>query len=162
MNSNFIVKKVKSILAPVQYSAGEYFEEEDNIKIKTEPVSVKTEPLIKTEPVFLKTEPIAPVMAESDDPDDPPPISTNLTFKKSPMSVNMSHTSHSKPKVERLMDCILCSSKDGKRLRIESLKSHMSVCLYNKEPEYYKTILPPRHSTSMLNDTVCLNRRRNS
>ena len=53
VNSNLIIQKVKHILKPIKYS-DEYFEEDDT-KIKLEPVTVKTEPFIKAESV--KTEP---------------------------------------------------------------------------------------------------------
>jgi len=53
VNSNLIIQKVKHILKPIKYS-DEYFEEDDT-KIKLEPVTVKTEPFIKAE--SIKTEP---------------------------------------------------------------------------------------------------------
>ena len=55
VNSNLIIQKVKHILEPIKYSE-EYFEEDDT-KIKLEPVTVKTEtePFIKAE--SIKTEP---------------------------------------------------------------------------------------------------------
>ena len=53
VNSNLIIQKVKHILKPIRYSE-EYFEEDDT-KIKLEPVTVKTEPSIKAE--SIKTEP---------------------------------------------------------------------------------------------------------
>ena len=82
LNANILIQRVKSILNPTKYS-GEYVEEDDTIKIKTEPVTVKTEPFLKSEPVAIKTEycfkteTIAPVMSEEmDDPDEPPAVST--------------------------------------------------------------------------------------
>ena len=53
VDSNLIIQKVKHILKPIKYS-DEYFEEDDT-KIKLEPVTVKTEPFIKAE--SIKTEP---------------------------------------------------------------------------------------------------------
>ena len=50
INANLIILKVKHILNPIKYF-GEYVEEEDNIKIKLEPVSVKNEPFIKAESI---------------------------------------------------------------------------------------------------------------
>ena len=53
VNSNLIIQKVKHILKPMKYS--EEYSEEDDTKIKLEPVTVKTEPFIIAE--SIKTEP---------------------------------------------------------------------------------------------------------
>ena len=131
-NSNFIIK-LKEILNPVTESPGEYVEEEDDTaKIKIEAVTLKTEP--KAEPEDN----------DDNDPDDPSPISsrspppqnrapaqvvaekTNLVSNKNPTKI------HSKPKVERMMNCLLCSNKDGKNLSgYDAVRHHVSVCLFS-------------------------------
>ena len=86
-NSNFIIN-LKKILNPDSPGEREYVEEEDatTVKIKTEHVTVKSEPCIplKTEPVTVKTEfrDSAPVIMpehNNDNPFYPSPISTKVS-----------------------------------------------------------------------------------
>ena len=137
--------------------------------MKTDPV-IKAEPMAtrKTDYCF-KTEAIPPAMAEPedvDDPDDPPAVSTSKAQGTSDKIVAMqksascsctctcstttletnSQTDSHKPGVERKgFNCIVCSKskKDGRNLTIESIKSHMNVCI-TKLGDYQK-ILPPKH-----------------
>ena len=132
-NSNFIIQ-LKEILSPVNESLREYVEEDDTVRIKTEPVTVKTEPkIIKAEPE-----------GNDDDPDDPAPISSTVPASqnrapappvvvKNPSTASNKNSTkvYNKPKVERMMNCLLCSNKDGKNLSgYDAVRYHVSVCLF--------------------------------
>ena len=147
-NSNFIIK-LKKILDSESSAPGEYFEEEDDsdtVKVKTEPVTLKTEP--RDQAPVIKAEP----EDNNDDPDDPLPMTTivsPLVIRLTAPAVNKKINTASikkdsmiyKPKVEKMMNCFLC--KNGKDLSgFGQVKNHISVCVFATDG--YQQFLPPK------------------
>ena len=123
-NSNLIIR-LKEIVITEHNDNREYVECEDYSvydSIKTEPITFKTEPKVEPE--------------DNEDPDDP-----EEPVKQSPVKTSAKVVI--KPKVERMMSCILCTAKDGKNLSgYNEVKYHMSVCLFSIGA--YTKFLPPK------------------
>ena len=131
LNSNIILQRVKNILNPMKYQYGEYLEEEDTIKIKLVPVSVKNEP-------FINAEPIAPVTAESED-DNPSPISSK-TKVNSPMIERMEESEDDPEAFDKEVEAVSLDAGEDELVKVEGKEGKVKKELKEvrvKKPRFY-------------------------